>query len=244
MLIFDEAHHTDEEYPYNIIMDYYHDLKMIKISKTLPQIIGLTASLGVGKSKNIEDAVNHLIKKCANLDAHFISKVEKNENRRELLEFTSSARDHIELCGRNFKNSDFYKQLTIMMNHFEKLIMEIPESKNDNIDKTLNKDKFTIDCYKSYGNWLFNLEKNICNLSKDALSLNSHQIVMISIQHLKKIYKAIEFLRLFNSTTALNFLIEENKNMTQDDQFQQTITYLQEVEKFPFVSDILQKLFV
>ncbi|XP_070545817.1 antiviral innate immune response receptor RIG-I-like [Ptychodera flava] len=80
MLIFDECHHTQKLEPYNDIMARYRDMKIDHPKQPRPQIIGLTASLGVGKSKTQQLAMEHILKICANLDADNISTVVKNKN--------------------------------------------------------------------------------------------------------------------------------------------------------------------
>jgi ATP-dependent RNA helicase DDX58 len=50
MLIMDECHHTNLEHSYNAIMAFYHEVRPGNPSAKLPQVIGLTASLGVGDS--------------------------------------------------------------------------------------------------------------------------------------------------------------------------------------------------
>ena len=45
---------------------------------TLPQIVGLTASLGAGKSETVADAKTHIISLCANLDTPVIVTVQKH----------------------------------------------------------------------------------------------------------------------------------------------------------------------
>jgi hypothetical protein len=57
------------------ILQIYHDTKTISAAK-MPQIIGLTASIGVGKTKN--NAVLHAAKMCANLDASHIVRVREH----------------------------------------------------------------------------------------------------------------------------------------------------------------------
>jgi len=42
------------------------------------QVIGLTASVGVGKAKSMEQAVDHVLTLCANLDCQDISTVSDN----------------------------------------------------------------------------------------------------------------------------------------------------------------------
>jgi len=87
LLIFDECHHTNNKHPYNIIMLAYLTIKFpldgnraqaAKKEETLPQIIGLTASLGVGKARNNVDAQNHILQLCANLDCSVLSTVQQH----------------------------------------------------------------------------------------------------------------------------------------------------------------------
>ena len=44
LMIFDECHHCAERHPYNVVMDY------VRNATIKPQIVGLTASTGSGKS--------------------------------------------------------------------------------------------------------------------------------------------------------------------------------------------------
>lgn len=84
LLIFDECHHTDKGHPYNDIMLNYLEIKFPfrggrnkAVKERLPQIIGLTASLGVGKARNKNEAQEHILQLCANLDCSVIVTVEK-----------------------------------------------------------------------------------------------------------------------------------------------------------------------
>ena len=84
LLIFDECHHTDKGHPYNDIMLKYLEIKFPSrggrheaVKERLPQIIGLTASLGVGKARNKDEAQGHILQLCANLDCSVIVTVEK-----------------------------------------------------------------------------------------------------------------------------------------------------------------------
>lgn len=55
------------------------------------QIIGLTASLGVGNAQSATEAVDHFVKMCANLDIEALSFVRENIN--ELNLYSSVAVD-------------------------------------------------------------------------------------------------------------------------------------------------------
>ncbi|KAL0626058.1 Interferon-induced helicase C domain-containing protein 1 [Plecturocebus cupreus] len=86
LIIIDECHHTNKEEVYNNIMRRYlkQKLKNIKLKKEnkpvicLPQILGLTASPGVGGAKKQAKAEEHILKLCASLDAFTIKTVEEN----------------------------------------------------------------------------------------------------------------------------------------------------------------------
>lgn len=88
LIIIDECHHTNKEAVYNNIMRRYlkQKLKNNKLKKEekpvipLPQILGLTASPGVGGAKKQAKAEEHILKICANLDAFTIKTVKKNIN--------------------------------------------------------------------------------------------------------------------------------------------------------------------
>ncbi|PAV85160.1 hypothetical protein WR25_04431 [Diploscapter pachys] len=102
MIIFDECHKTDKKDPYNMLMRFYHKAKTTGSYKWYPQIIGLTASLGVGKgSKNDVAALQHIVEICANLDCKEISLVQKNKE--ELKKFSPVTPD-----GKIFLSNFFY----------------------------------------------------------------------------------------------------------------------------------------
>ncbi|XP_003921978.3 interferon-induced helicase C domain-containing protein 1 [Saimiri boliviensis] len=86
LIIIDECHHTNKEEVYNNIMRRYlkQKLKNNNLKKEnksvipLPQILGLTASPGVGGARKQAKAEEHILKLCASLDAFTIKTVEEN----------------------------------------------------------------------------------------------------------------------------------------------------------------------
>ncbi|NXH18558.1 IFIH1 protein, partial [Bucco capensis] len=86
LIIIDECHHTQKEGVYNNIMRRYlkdkvKNRKLAKENKPLipqPQILGLTASPGVGGATSSLKAEQHILKICANLDACRIMTVEEH----------------------------------------------------------------------------------------------------------------------------------------------------------------------
>ncbi|XP_052772382.1 ATP-dependent RNA helicase DHX58-like [Mya arenaria] len=86
LIVFDECHHSNKQHMYNEIMSRYLDLKLReKIeSSELPQIVGLTASLGVAGKTEWDSGVNHMKKIMANMDAKVLCTVRKPETIEEL----------------------------------------------------------------------------------------------------------------------------------------------------------------
>uniref|UniRef100_A0A8C9ICU5 RNA helicase n=1 Tax=Piliocolobus tephrosceles TaxID=591936 RepID=A0A8C9ICU5_9PRIM len=86
LIIIDECHQTNKEAVYNNIMRRYlmQKLKNNRLKKEnkpvipLPQILGLTASPGVGGATKQAKAEEHVLKLCANLDAFTIKTVKEN----------------------------------------------------------------------------------------------------------------------------------------------------------------------
>lgn len=103
LIVIDECHHTQKGGVYNHIMMRFlkqkHKNKRLmkeqKKTKPLPQILGLTASPGVGGATKMSKTEEHILRICANLDAFTImtadlgqykkdsfKKVETNEGRK------------------------------------------------------------------------------------------------------------------------------------------------------------------
>ncbi|XP_068428814.1 interferon-induced helicase C domain-containing protein 1 [Clinocottus analis] len=91
LIIIDECHHTQKGEVYNHIMMRYltqkHRNKRLKKEQKepmpLPQILGLTASPGVGGATKMEKAEDHILRICANLDASRIMTGDLGEHRKE-----------------------------------------------------------------------------------------------------------------------------------------------------------------
>ncbi|XP_052770410.1 antiviral innate immune response receptor RIG-I-like [Mya arenaria] len=76
LLVFDECHHTKGDEPYARLARRYLIEKEIQTTK-MPQMIGLTASVGVGPARTVEDAVDYILHLCAKLDTTLLSTVER-----------------------------------------------------------------------------------------------------------------------------------------------------------------------
>uniref|UniRef100_A0AAX7STZ6 RNA helicase n=1 Tax=Astatotilapia calliptera TaxID=8154 RepID=A0AAX7STZ6_ASTCA len=91
LIIIDECHHTQKGGVYNHIMMRYlkqkhKNKRLVKEQKEpvpLPQILGLTASPGVGGATKMEKAEEHILRICANLDASRIMTRRQEEFKKE-----------------------------------------------------------------------------------------------------------------------------------------------------------------
>ncbi|XP_069102031.1 LOW QUALITY PROTEIN: uncharacterized protein [Argopecten irradians] len=74
MLVFDECHHTRKREPYNQVMAYYRKLSSEGISDAaLPQIIGLTATVGTEKASSVHDAEGSIFELMARMNVKKIA---------------------------------------------------------------------------------------------------------------------------------------------------------------------------
>ncbi|XP_013856958.1 interferon-induced helicase C domain-containing protein 1 [Austrofundulus limnaeus] len=104
LIIIDECHHTQKGGVYNHIMMRYLKQKHKNIRRKkeekdpipLPQILGLTASPGVGKANTMDKAVEHIMRICANLDASNIMTRSLGEDQKKLRKITMTAEDRKE----------------------------------------------------------------------------------------------------------------------------------------------------
>ncbi|XP_052772064.1 antiviral innate immune response receptor RIG-I-like isoform X2 [Mya arenaria] len=76
LLIFDECHYTRGDEPYARLARRYL-VEKEKRTEGLPQIVGLTASIGIGPSRTVEEAVDYILHLCAKLDTTILSTVER-----------------------------------------------------------------------------------------------------------------------------------------------------------------------
>ena len=113
LLLFDECHHTDKAHVYMKIMTRYLTIKIRtgNTEKKLPQIVGLTASIGVGSGKTFKGAIDHVIKICSHLDAKILMTVK--DNKEELARFCNSPDSNILNVPKRSVHDDILIQVCI-----------------------------------------------------------------------------------------------------------------------------------
>uniref|UniRef100_A0A8C8RFD0 RNA helicase n=1 Tax=Pelusios castaneus TaxID=367368 RepID=A0A8C8RFD0_9SAUR len=122
LIIFDECHNTTGNHPYNVLMTSYLDLKFDLAAKQLPQIVGLTASVGTGSAKTLEETIEYICTLCACLDIQVISTV--RENKEELEKIVYKPQKSFRLVGNRPQNR-FVDIISVLMAETEALARKI-----------------------------------------------------------------------------------------------------------------------
>jgi len=148
LLIMDECHHTDLCHPYAVIMEAYYTVRHQNSRAQLPQIVGLTASLGVGSDD--ADPAQHYVRICANLDCELITHVK--ENCEELERYVPRLkRDQIIAVEPRSIDTPFHKVVVTMMSEIR-------------VMKEMEKKAVVFDCgTQQFENWAVQVSLRLVN---------------------------------------------------------------------------------
>ncbi|KFP52562.1 putative ATP-dependent RNA helicase DHX58, partial [Cathartes aura] len=126
LLVIDECHHTHKEAVYNKIMLNYLQRKLSG-QQDLPQVLGLTASPGTGGATSFEEAVEHILQICANLDTEKITSAQ--EEVQHLQSHVPQPRKQYDLCQERAQDP-FGERLKKVMEQIQQY-MEMPGLSQD-----------------------------------------------------------------------------------------------------------------
>lgn len=190
LLIFDECHHTNNKHPYNEIMLAYLAIKFpvdgnrtqAAKKENLPQIIGLTASLGVGKARNNSDAQNHILQLCANLDCSILSTVQQHI--KELEEMTGTCE---RACLEVFDgNKDYFDNI------IEAVMIKIERMIAQSSPPTMCRSS------QQYQQWLKIMESNTLR-NREQFTLIQHLLIYHTALAIKKSCRVADALKYMQS---------------------------------------------
>ncbi|XP_063996032.1 antiviral innate immune response receptor RIG-I isoform X4 [Pogoniulus pusillus] len=122
LIIFDECHNTTGNHPYSVLMTRYLEQKFESSADLLPQIVGLTASVGVGNARSINEAIEHICTLCCYLDIQAISTV--RENKEDLQRFGTKPETHVRWVKMRVQNC-FADIISGLMSETETLMRRI-----------------------------------------------------------------------------------------------------------------------
>ncbi|KAK7476574.1 hypothetical protein BaRGS_00032192, partial [Batillaria attramentaria] len=111
-------------HPFNCIMHHYMAAKFPPPEtedhdRQLPQVVGLTASVGVGKAGDQEAAMKHIRKLCAHLDAEYICTV--NRNAQQLAIFSNDPLYDLQTVHQR-PDDQFQKKVEEIMKKIEEMM--------------------------------------------------------------------------------------------------------------------------
>ncbi|XP_060695436.1 antiviral innate immune response receptor RIG-I-like isoform X2 [Hemiscyllium ocellatum] len=226
LLIFDECHNTTKNHPYNVLMKTYMDLKLGPKTSSLPQIVGLTASLGVGDASSLNDAVNYILQICANLDAESLSTVQKNVA--ELNKYVFVPKKYTRQTTRRPKDP-FADIISQMMAQIE--AMARSNYNIDNLSHIQNRSRGT----QKYEQWIVEVQKKCKVLQMDDIEEERRicRALFTYTEHLRKYNDALIINDDARTKDAIDYLEEFFNNVKEGgyDETEQKLTALFEDKK-------------
>ncbi|XP_063115237.1 interferon-induced helicase C domain-containing protein 1 isoform X1 [Cavia porcellus] len=188
LIIIDECHHTNKEDVYNNIMRRYlkQKLKNKALQKEnksvvpLPQILGLTASPGVGGATKQAKAEEHILKICANLDASTIKTVK---------DYYNQLKDQIKEPCKKFVIADDTRE-----DPFKDKLLEIMSSIQAYCQVSSMSDFGT----QNYEQWTIQMEKKA--------SREGDRKIRVCAEHLRKYNEALQINDTIRMIDAYNHL--------------------------------------
>ncbi|KFP10984.1 putative ATP-dependent RNA helicase DDX58, partial [Egretta garzetta] len=201
LMIFDECHNTTGNHPYNVLMTRYLEQKFDSSANQLPQIVGLTASVGVGNAKSIKETIEHICTLCSYLDIQAISTV--RENKEDLQRFGNKPETYVRWVKTRVQNH-FADIISGLMSETEVLMRKIYSV--DTMPQ-INKNDFGT---QKYEHWIVGTQKK-CKLLQLADKEKESRIcrdLFICTEHLRKFNDALIISEDARIEDALAYLTE------------------------------------
>ncbi|XP_021077791.1 probable ATP-dependent RNA helicase DDX58 [Mus pahari] len=200
LMIFDECHNTSKNHPYNQIMFRYLDHKLGESPDPLPQVIGLTASVGVGDAKTTEEAMQHICKLCAALDASVIATVRDNVAELEQVVYKPQK---ISRKVESRTSNTFKCIISQLMKETEKLAKDVSEELGK-LFQIQNREFGT----QRYEQWIVGVHKacSVFQMSDKEEESRVCKALFLYTSHLRKYNDALIISEDAQMTDALNYL--------------------------------------
>ncbi|XP_028973604.2 probable ATP-dependent RNA helicase DDX58 isoform X3 [Esox lucius] len=225
LLILDECHNTTGKHPYNMIMRSYLDAKLDsgQNQRRLPQIVGLTASVGIGSFKNQSEAEDNICQLCGNLDARVISTVQTH---------IDDLRHYV-----HTPEKDFYLVPKRQANPFTRIIYDIMAKIEGLAKRVYNIESLSSIENRDYGSqkyeqWIVDVQKKcrVLHLKDQQEESRVCRALFNYTEHLRKYNDALiinEDARTKDALEYLSAFIEQVKNAGHDDTERQLTTYFE-----------------
>ncbi|XP_072175390.1 ATP-dependent RNA helicase DHX58-like [Diadema setosum] len=201
LLVLDECHHCQKSDPYNVLMALYRDLKLNRPMAQRPQILGLTASPGVGNAKNLKEAEEHIIKLCANLDAI----IPRETNDVTFDDQGDGPRQIQRIVPGRSGRDPFFRKISDIMADIENRIAESREGSRlltaDSTSTTARPKRGQ----QHYENWVVDFTKQIRLHVNDG---EEHQKLLTYVEFLRRYNNCLFINRDVRTTDAIDYMEE------------------------------------
>ncbi|CAG5115395.1 unnamed protein product [Candidula unifasciata] len=215
MLVFDECHHTRKGEPYNTLMGSYHKTKDQiyqaanrgqPVNIILPQIVGLTASIGIEGAEELEVAKHNILKVCANLDACKMSTI--NDHIQELMDNVPVPREETKTLEERkddeavFAITDVMKTLEFYMEQYAKVLKSVK------LDEEIRK-KPSDRKSQEYEQWAISTKKAAESVPIDKSDNERDtyvRLIIITARYLKEYRLALETFDLVELKDVMGYL--------------------------------------
>ncbi|KAJ8403691.1 hypothetical protein AAFF_G00350170 [Aldrovandia affinis] len=187
LLIFDECHNATGKHPYNILMANYLDTKLSDRNELLPQIVGLTASVGIGTFKDQPGAEHQICQLCANLDVRVISTV--NDNKEDLMSFVHIP-EKVVFEVEKRSGDPFISIIRNIMSRIEELAKSVYDI--ESLSNIVNHDYGT----QKYEQWIVDVQKR-CRVLQLEDKEKERQVC-------RALFNYTEHLRKYNDALIIN----------------------------------------
>ncbi|CAK8690224.1 unnamed protein product [Clavelina lepadiformis] len=235
LLIFDECHHAVKSDPYSMIMNCYLDVMKENASRTshlakrLPQILGMTASPGMGKAKTMIKAEENIKTLMATLDIT-IAPTQVNETVGNLLQYRNTASDEVIVVQRKV-DDQFCLSIKKAMEEIENLTKEHIEAQEAVHRGRLKYDLRASPGSQDYESWAVSL----LNKSKLIEDRRESQRFMSYSTHLREYNTSLMLNDHVRSTEAFAYIEEklfgDSQNSLPSDETGETLKMIFETNR-------------
>ncbi|XP_059177120.1 antiviral innate immune response receptor RIG-I-like isoform X2 [Physella acuta] len=202
LLIIDECHNTRCGDYYSLMLKYiqmkYKNNGMQSQMESLPQVVGLTSSIGIEKAKNLEQAVTSILTLMTNLDVYKLSVVEYHID--DLKKFLPGPESPPEKLEKQ-EEDELVKKINSIMMQLEKHMEKNAQELNNQMVLAVLKKKPSGRKSKSYKEWvvqLINAVKTYPIVDPESeTNTNTRNLIIIC-----------EYLQVYNLALEIHDLVE------------------------------------
>lgn len=209
MIVLDECHKTQRGHPYYTLMKYYLDQKNRKegVDTRVPQVVGMTASFGTGRSNSPSDALNYIYETCASLDAKIIQPVTFDE---DLQKYLNIPKDIGPIIVQPRQVDPFTSALEEVMKTIEEKIAH--ELRGHSYIGNVKVTPIYPRSSPSYTTWIRSLTEK-CIRNRNIISGYDYQNLLACLDTLEFYHRALLIHRDVRAEDALKYLKDEVEEM-------------------------------